>query len=304
VVAILEPDSNDKIPNFFLEKNDINEESSNFQEELQTINPSEPLTEPIIKKNLKKTRYVHIPSVALGAGIAISCLVLGIFLANFIDMEDSQLLAEIPTITNIEKQQSVRGLDILVKNGSPILGSIDAPITLVEFGDYQCSFCKRHFDQTHNLIMKNYVETNKVKIVFKDLIVTPGKDSMYAAHAAHCAKDQGMFWKYHYMLYNNWEGESTGWVTTDNLNKFAKNIGLDITKFSKCMSEDKWMELINASQDDANTLGVTGTPSFFLITSWQETDEVTGEQKNHIVRIHGAQPYDVFKKLIDSQLKK
>ena len=243
---------------------------------------------------------MHIPSVALGAGIAISCLVLGIFLANFIDMEDSQLLAEIPTITNIEKQQNARGPDVLIKNGSPILGSVDAPLTLVEFGDYQCSFCKRHFDQTHNLIMKNYVETNKVKIVFKDLIVTPGKDSMYAAHAAHCAKDQGMFWKYHYMLYNNWEGESTGWVTTDNLNKFAKNIGLDINKFSKCMSEDKWMELINASKDDANALGITGTPSFFLITSWQETDE----QPNEIARIHGAQPYDVFKKLIDSQLKK
>ena len=148
--------------------------------------------------------------------------------------------------------------------------------------------------------MKNYVETNKVKIVFKDLIATPGKDSMYAAHAAHCAKDQGMFWKYHYMLYNNWEGESTGWITSDNLNKFAKNIGLDINKFSKCMSEDKWMELINASQDDANTLDVTGTPSFFLIGSWQETDE----QKNEITRIHGAQPYDVFKESFDLYLKK
>jgi protein-disulfide isomerase len=136
--------------------------------------------------------------------------------------------------------------------------------------------------------------------VFKDLIVTPGKDSMHAAHAAHCAKDQGMFWKYHYMLYNNWEGESTGWVTSDNLNKFAKNIGLDINKFSKCMSEDKWMELINASQDDANTLGVTGTPSFFLIASWQEPDK----QKNEITRIHGAQPYDVFKELFDLHLQK
>jgi len=292
-VAILEPDSNDKIPNFFLEKNDINEESSNFQEELQTINPSEPLTEPIIKKNLKKTRYVHIPSVALGAGIAISCLVLGIFLANFIDMEDSQLLAEIPTITNIEKQQSVRGPDILVKNGSPILGSVDAPITLVEFGDYQCSFCKRHFDQTHDLIMKNYVETNKVKILFKDLIVTPGKDSMHAAHATHCAKDQGMFWKYHYMLYNNWEGENTGWVTTDNLNKFAQKIDMNMNEFSKCMSENKWMELITASKNDANTLGITGTPSFFMIGP-----------ENELEKIHGAQPYDVFKEIFDSHLKK
>ena len=299
-MAVLKPDSDDETPNFSLEKDSNSEENSDGQEESNIINSSEPLTEPIIEKNLEKTRYVHIPSVALGAGIAISCLVLGIFLANFIDMEDSQLLAEIPTITNIEKQQNARGPDVLTKNGSPILGSVDAPITLVEFGDYQCSFCKRHFDQTHDLIMKNYVETNKVKIVFKDLIVTPGKDSMYAAHAAHCAKDQGMFWKYHDMLYNNWEGESTGWVTTDNLNKFAKNIGLDINKFSKCMSEDKWMELINASKDDANALGITGTPSFFLITSWQETDE----QPNEIARIHGAQPYDVFKELIDSQLKK
>jgi len=299
-VAILKPDSDDETPNFFLEKDSNGEENSDGQEESNIINSSEPLTEPIIKKNLKKTRYVHIPSVALGAGIAISCLVLGIFLANFIDMEDSQLLVETLTITNIEKQQNARGPDVLIKNGSPILGSVDAPLTLVEFGDYQCSFCKRYFDQTHDLIMKNYVETNKVKIVFKDLIVTPGKDSMYAAHAAHCAKDQGMFWKYHYMLYNNWEGESTGWVTSDNLNKFAKNIGLDINKFSKCMSEDKWMELINASQDDANTLGVTGTPSFFLIASWQETDG----QKNEITRIHGAQPYDVFKKSFDLHLQK
>ena len=299
-MAVLKPDSDDETPKKNLEKDSNSEENSDGQEESNIINSSEPLTEPIIKKNLKKTRYVHIPSVALGAGIAISCLVLGIFLANFIDMEDSQLLAEISTITNIENQQNARGPDVLIKNGSPILGSVDAPLTLVEFGDYQCSFCKRHFDQTHDLIMKNYVETNKVKIVFKDLIATPGKDSLHAAHAAHCAKDQGMFWKYHYMLYNNWEGESTGWITSDNLNKFAKNIGLDINKFSKCMSEDKWMELINASQDDANTLNVTGTPSFFLIASWQETDE----QKNEITRIHGAQPYDVFEKSFDLYLKK
>ena len=292
-MAILEPDPNDKIPNFFLEKNDISEESSNFQEELQTINPSEPLTDPTIKKNPKKTRYVHMPSVALGAGIAIGCLVLGIFLGNFIDMEDSQLLAEIPTITNIEKQQNAPGPDVLTKNGSPILGSVDAPITLVEFGDYQCSFCKRHFDQTHDLIVKNYVETNKVKIVFKDLIVTPGSDSMHAANAAHCAKDQGMFWKYHYMLYNNWEGENTGWITTDNLNKFAQKIDMNMNEFSKCMSDNKWMELITASKNDANTLGITGTPSFFLIGP-----------ENELEKIHGAQPYDVFKEIFDSHLKK
>ena len=109
--------------------------------------------------------------------------------------------------------------------------------------------------------MKNYVETNKVKILFKDLIVTPGKDSVHAAHATHCAKDQGMFWKYHDMLYNNWEGESTGWVTTDNLNKFAQKIDMNMNEFSKCMADNKWMELITASKRDANTCLLYTSPS-------------------------------------------
>jgi protein-disulfide isomerase len=141
--------------------------------------------------------------------------------------------------------------------------------------------------------MKNYVETNKVKILFKDMIVTPGEDSIHAAHAAHCAQDQGMFWEYHYILYNNWEGENTGWITLSILKEFAQNIGLDMNEFSKCMSDSKWIELINASGQDARVLGITGTPSFFLIVP-----------ENEIVKIHGAQPYSTFKQTFDLHLKK
>ena len=297
-MAILEPDSDDKNSDFFVENieyvpNIDEAKATDIKEEPPTTNSSEPLTGQIIKKNLKETRYLHVPSIALGAGIAISCLVLGIFLGNFIDEKDSQPLIESPTITNIEEWQNAQILDALVKNGSPILGNTDAPITLVEFGDYQCSFCKKHFVQTHDLIMKNYVATGNVKILFKDMIVTSGEGSINAAHAAHCAKDQGMFWKYHYILYNHWEGENTGWVTDDSLNKFASNIDLDMNEFSKCMSEKKWMNLINASAEDANTMGVTGTPSFFLIGP-----------ENEISKIHGAQPYEAFKRTIDSMLKK
>ena len=297
-MAVLEPDSDDKNSDFSVENTayvpSIDEAKvTDIKEEPPTTNSSEPLTDQIIKKNLKETRYLHMPSIALGAGIAISCLVLGIFLGNFIGEKDSQHLVESPTITNIEELQNAQKLAVLVENGSPILGNIDAPLTLVEFGDYQCSFCKKHFVQTHDLIMKNYVATGNVKILFKDMIVTPGEDSIHAAHATHCAKDQGMFWKYHYMLYNNWEGENTGWITDDILNKFAKNIDLDMNEFSKCMSEKKWMNLISASVEDANTMGITGTPSFFLIGS-----------ENEIIKIHGAQPYDVFKKSFDLYLQK
>jgi len=228
-MAVLDPSSDDKNSDFFVENiayvpNIDEAKATDIKEEPPTTNSSEPLTDQIIKKNLKETRYLHMPSIALGAGIAISCLVLGIFLGNFIDEKDSQHLVEPPTITNIEEWQNAQRLTALVENGSPILGNIDAPLTLVEFGDYQCSFCKKHFAQTHDLIMKNYVATGNVKILFKDMIITSGEGSIKAAHAAHCAKDQGMFWKYHYMLYNNWEGENTGWLTDDSLNKFAKKI--------------------------------------------------------------------------------
>ena len=288
-MAVLDPSSDDKNSDFFVE-NTVHEPSideakvTDIKEEPPTTNSSEPLTDQIIKKNLKETRYLHMPSIALGAGIAISCLVLGIFLGNFIDEKDSQSLEEL---------QNAQKLAALVENGSPILGNIDAPLTLVEFGDYQCSFCKKHFVQTHDLIMKNYVATGNVKILFKDMIVTPGEDSIHAAHATHCAKDQGMFWKYHYMLYNNWEGENTGWITDDSLNKFAENIDLNMNEFSKCMTEKKWMNLINASQEDAKIMGIGGTPSFFLIGP-----------ENEIVNIHGAQPYDVFKESFDLHLQK
>ena len=297
-MAVLEPDSDDKNSDFSVENTayvpSIDEAKvTDIKEEPPTTNSSEPLTDQIIKKNLKETRYLHMPSIALGAGIAISCLVLGIFLGNFIDEKDSQPLVESPTITNIEEWQNAQKLAALVENGSPILGNIDAPLTLVEFGDYQCSFCKKHFVQTHDLIMKNYVATGDVKILFKDMIVTSGEGSIQAAHAAHCAKDQGMFWKYHYMLYNNWEGENTGWITDDSLNKFAENIDLDMNEFSKCMIEKKWMDLINASQEDAKIMDIGGTPSFFLIGP-----------ENEIVNIHGAQPYDIFKESFDSVLKK
>ena len=288
-MAVLDPSSDDKNSDFFVEntvhKPSIDEAKvTDIKEEPPITNSSEPLTDQIIKKNLKETRYLHMPSIALGAGIAISCLVLGIFLGNFIDEKDSQSLEEL---------QNAQKLAALIENGSPTLGNIDAPLTLVEFGDYQCSFCKKHFVQTHDLIMKNYVATGNVKILFKDMIVTPGKDSIHAAHATHCAKDQGMFWEYHYMLYNNWEGENTGWITDDSLNKFAENIDLNMNEFSKCMTEKKWMNLINASQEDAKIMGIGGTPSFFLIGP-----------ENEIVNIHGAQPYDVFKESFDLRLQK
>ena len=172
------------------------------------------------------------------------------------------------------------------------MGSVDAPLTLIEFGDYQCSFCKQYSDQTNHLIIKNYVETGKVKIMFKDLIVV-GEDSANAAHAAHCAKDQEMFWAYHFTLYNNWNGEGTGWITNNNLNRFAEDLELNMNEFSECMLDNRWNDLILASQKDGQALGIGGTPAFFLIGP-----------ADHVTKIDGAQPYSVFVEVFEAELGK
>jgi protein-disulfide isomerase len=183
-------------------------------------------------------------------------------------------------------------LSLFTANASPYLGDENAPITLVEFGDYQCFFCHKFFNETESSILKNYVETGKVKIIFKDFTII-GPDSIAAANAAHCAKDQGKFWEYHDTLYNNWGGENNDWASSENLLKFAQSIELNEEIFEKCRGEKKYDQLVTSSNNDAKTLGLTGTPGFFIIGP-----------DNQITKIPGAQPYESFQKIFDYELAK
>lgn len=179
---------------------------------------------------------------------------------------------------------------ILLENGSPPKGSPDAPVTMVEFGDYQCQACNSFFHNTEHEIVKNYVDTGKVKIIFKDFIII-GPDSVNAAHAAHCADDQGMFWEYHDTLYNNWTGENNGWAGPENLHKFALDVGLDIDEFTDCMLEARHSQTLQNSNSDARALELTGTPAFFII-----------DADGRVTKIGGALPYDRLAEILDSSL--
>jgi len=207
-----------------------------------------------------------------------------------IDTESTEILDEI--IINEIGSAKKPTFSSFVDNASPILGDRSAPLTLIEFGDYQCTFCNKFFHETEEAILTNYVKTGKVKILFKDFIVV-GQDSIDAANAAHCANDQQMFWKYHSTLYNNWAGEGTGWVSSEQLNKFANTLGLDMDEFSNCVSDLKWKKLVMASHNDGVILGVDATPTFFVI-----------DENRNVLKITGAQHYDVFKDVFDSALEK
>ena len=232
---------------------------------------------------------LHAPSLAIGAIIASITITLVIFGFNSSSNEIELSMEPTPKIDQIGPEKIT--MDTFLSNGSPILGDPDAPITLVEFGDYQCHYCNVFFQSIEKDILKNYVNTGKVKIIFKDYNII-GEDSVKASQGAHCANDQGLFWEYHDILYSNWTGENNGWASSENLAIFAQQIGLNMNKWSECMNKGSHSQIILKSNDDARTLELTGTPAFFIINS-----------DGKVSKLFGAQPFEVFKKIFDEQLE-
>ena len=174
----------------------------------------------------------------------------------------------------------------LIENGSPIIGNPGAPITILEWGDYQCTFCYRFHESSLNVILTEYIESGKVKLVFKDFPLN-GPDSILAAEATYCADDQGKYWEYHNEVYTNWAGERTGWVNYDSLNEFAKSVDLELEQFSSCLIDHKYRQKVLELEKFGRDIGIDATPSFLIFN-----DE-------KIIKIRGNQPIDAFRQAID-----
>ena len=232
---------------------------------------------------------LHAPSLAIGATIASITIVIVILGMNISFNDQGLLIEPAPKMEQVEPAEITMGT--FVSNGSSILGNPNAPITLVEFGDYQCHYCNVFFESIEEDIIKNYVETGKVKMIFKDYNII-GPDSVRASQGAHCANEQGLFWEYHDILYTNWTGENNGWASGTNLANFAQEINLNMNKWTECMMEQKHSQTILNSNDDAKALGLTGTPAFFIINS-----------NGDVTKLVGAQPFEVFKTTFDNMLE-
>jgi len=186
---------------------------------------------------------------------------------------------------------SISELHRLALNGSPLLGSPDAPITIVEYGDYQCSNCKRFATQVKPLIIENYINTGKVKLVFKDFTIY-GNDSVNGAIAAHCASEQNKFWEMHDFMYQNQKAVNSGWLSVDSIKKFASGIGLDMQQFNTCFDSKRYAQQVTENFNDGKSAGVKGTPTFIIINSGGLT-----------VTVPGAQPFNTFKQVLDKMLE-
>lgn len=174
----------------------------------------------------------------------------------------------------------------------PALGNADAPITIIEFSDYQCPFCKRHFTNTLSVLKTNYIDTGKVRYVFRDFPL----DSIHpyarkAAEAAHCAGDQGKFWDMHDVMFNY-----QGALMQDNLKGFAHDMKLDVEAFNVCLDGGKYAKTVEADVAAGSAAGVTGTPGFFIGKTKPDGTMVATLMK-------GAQPAEAFSQVVDRLLE-
>lgn len=174
----------------------------------------------------------------------------------------------------------------------PVLGKADAPITLVEFTDYQCPFCGRHFTQTHGQIKKDYVDTGKVKLVMRDFPLSFHPNAQKAAEATECADDQGKFWEMHDMIFEK-QGEWSGSADAVGMfKKYAADLKLTPAKFGSCLDDGTYAEEVKKDMADGSAAGIDGTPGFWILGP---------NGKNQ--KISGAYPFDTFKAAFDGMLQ-
>ncbi len=177
-----------------------------------------------------------------------------------------------------------------IGNGWYALGRVDAPVTLVEFADYQCPYCKRFHTDAYAELKKNYIDTGKVRFVSRDLPLEFHPFALKAAEAVRCAGDQNKYWELRDSLYAN-----AAPPNEEVIKRSVESLSLDEKGFQSCMDSDKYKADVQKDASEAATLQISGTPTFVLAKSAK--DKLDG------IRMIGAQPFSAFQSAIDRLLK-
>lgn len=199
--------------------------------------------------------------------------------------------AAIPTEDTTPKKVSV--------DDDPVLGNANAKITMIEFSDYECPFCKRYFDETYELIKKEYVEKGLVKIVYRDLPLSFHANAHKEAQAAECVREQGgdsAYFTYHDEMFKRTTSNGTG-LALDQLSVIATEIGFNGAAVQTCLDSEKYKAEVDKDLSDAAKVTASGTPTFFVGKSTSD-GVILG------TKLVGAQPFSAFQALIEQELKK
>jgi protein-disulfide isomerase len=245
-------------------------------------------------------------SKGITIGIMIAIGVTAFFAGMYVTNVNSNYISQEELDESISKLELKMLQDRLDKNqpmvpvkissdNDPVIGSQDAAITIIEFSDFQCPFCARFHIQTLPIIMDEYINEGKVKLVFRDFpIQSIHPNAVPASVAAECANEQEKFKEMHDILFerqNEWNNQETSGAM-ELFNQYAREMELKQEQFESCLTSAKYVEEIKKDLNDGRTYGITGTPGFFI-----------GNDEIGFVELKGAQPFESFKKVIDNQLK-
>ena len=191
--------------------------------------------------------------------------------------------AQAPTVPNVPTAAEAPTIDnSKLVDDDAVKGDKNAPVTIVEFSDYECPFCEKFYTQTLPQIEENYIKTGKVKLIYRDFPLGFHAQAQKAAEAAECAGEQGKYYEMHNLLFE--KGVAGG---VSSFKEYAKEIKLDTTKFDQCLDSGKMSSEVQKDAADGGKYGVQGTPAFFI----------NGKL------LSGAQPYSVFQQAIEAELK-
>jgi protein-disulfide isomerase len=189
--------------------------------------------------------------------------------------------------------QAAENVTVSDRQGAPTIGKSSAKVTLYEFSDFQCPFCEKFYSETFGQIKSKYIDTGKVKLVYRHYPLLSHASAQKAAEAAECASRQGKFAEYQDLLFKNGKSDGAGLAVAD-LKKYADQLGLNkgllnlgANKFNTCLDNGETVGVINQDKADAGKIGISGTPSF-----------VIGGKL-----IVGAQPFSNFQSALDEALK-
>jgi len=244
---------------------------------------------------------IHGPSLGIGASISVISILAAFLAMNTLVLSDQPLVLEeqpkqtLPQPVQQPTQSSGSQFIQVSLDDDPVKGNPDAAITIVEFSDFQCPFCKRFHQTTLPLILENYVDTGKVKFVYRDFPITSlhPNGAVVAALASECADEQAMFWEYHDKIFQNqknWERLGTEDVV-NVLKAYAEELALDTKQFNECLDSGKYLDEVQKDYQEGNSYGITGTPVFFI-----------GNEKGGYIKLTGAQPYSSFQNVLDQML--
>lgn len=197
-----------------------------------------------------------------------------------------QGVATFEELDQIAQQQEGIGSSVVEvsSDDDAVKGNANAKVTIVEFSDFECPFCGKFYEETYPLILKNYVDTGKVKIVFRDFPLTSiHPNAQKAAEATECAAEQGKFWEMHDKLFENQDS-----LSVDDLKKYAADLKLNTATFNSCLDSGKMTAEVEKDAQEGMSYGVTGTPAFFI----------NGRL------VSGAQEFSAFEAIIDEELAK